>query len=213
MKVILSLFLITIIFPFTVSGQDPHRFDNDIQKFSSLPTPESGSVVFTGSSSIRFWDDLKTDCHGEVINTGFGGSHMSDLLFFLDETILRFRPSEIFIYEGDNDISAEKSPDEILETTKQVVDRILENNVDVKINLISPKPSPARWQFKDQYLAFNALLKSYCESHDQLAYIDVWYPMLNDQGRPKPEIFISDSLHMNRQGYLLWKEVICGKSD
>jgi len=38
---------------------------------------------------------------------------------------------------------------------------------------------------------------------------DVWNPMINHSNRPELSIFISDSLHMNRDEYLLWKGIIC----
>ncbi len=192
-------------------AQDPHRFDEQIKIFSEYSIPEGEDLaVFTGSSSIRFWEDLVKDCtEMQVINTGFGGSHMSDLLFFLDQTVLRFRPDKVYIYEGDNDIAAEKEPNAILETTKQITHKILESNLNTKIYFISAKPSPSRWAYKDQYLSFNTLLKDYCNNHNQLFYIDIWNVMLDENSRPSPHIFISDSLHMNREGYLLWKDIIC----
>jgi len=191
--------------------QNPHRFAEEIKKIAKLPIPKGkGLTVFTGSSSIRMWDGIEKDCTGvPVVNTGFGGSHMSDLLFFIDETILRFQPDKVFIYEGDNDISAEKTPDAILKTTQQVVDELLQSNPDITIHFISAKPSPSRWNYKEQYNQFNALLKRYCEENPQLFYVDVWDKMLDESGRPIPSIFISDSLHMNRKGYLLWKDIVC----
>ena len=134
---------------------------------------------------------------------------MSDLLYFLDQTVLRFQPTKIYIYEGDNDLSAGKEPKAILETAQKISHKILALNSDAKIHFISAKPSPSRWQLKDKYIEFNSLLKKYCDNHDQLFYVDVWNPMLGDNGRPIPHIFVSDSLHMNRKGYVLWKDIIC----
>jgi len=192
-------------------AQDPHRFDSGIKTIAELPIPNAeNTTVFTGSSSIRVWEQLAEDCSGmQVINSGFGGSHMSDLLYFLDETVIRFRPSTVYIYSGDNDIASGKSPESILETTKQVSNRILESNPHAEIYFICAKPSPARWNFKEFYIAYNSLLKKYSERHDQLHYIDVWHPMLDETNRVNPDIFTSDSLHMNRQGYLIWKDLIC----
>ena len=205
------ILLLAVCISTNLMGQDAHRFDADIKKFTEIPVPkEAGLVVFTGSSSIRFWKNLKKDCAGTpVINTGFGGSHMSDLLFFIDQTVLRFQPEKVYIYEGDNDIAAEKSPKVVLETTKKVVHKILNSNPDITIHFISAKPSPSRWKYKEQYIKFNSLLKNYCDTNRQLYYIDVWNTMLNDHGRPIPDIFVSDSLHMSRKGYLLWKNTIC----
>lgn len=190
---------------------DPHRFDEDIDTFSDLMVKEGEDMsVFTGSSSIRFWEALDSDCSDmKVVNTGFGGSQMSDLLYFLDQTVLRFNPSRVYIYEGDNDIAAEQDPEDILNTARHITKRIWGANSRTEIYFISAKPSPARWSYKQQYLKFNALLKDYCNSNGKLHYIDVWDIMLDDEGRPLPEIFIADSLHMNRKGYDIWNDVIC----
>ena len=198
-----------------MKAQDPHRFNEEIEKFAELPVPEGeGLVIYTGSSSIRLWNNLDKDCNEiQAINTGFGGSHMSDLLYFLDQTVLRFKPTKVYIYEGDNDIAEGKEPKAILETAKQITKKILASNSDIEIHFISAKPSPSRWKLKDQYEAFNSLLKAYCDSHEQLFYVDVWNTMLDNNGRPTPDIFISDSLHMNRKGYLLWKDIICKDSE
>ncbi|WP_299684740.1 GDSL-type esterase/lipase family protein [uncultured Dokdonia sp.] len=211
MKKIVVIFFLFII-PFAnLIAQDPNRFDEDIKKFTEIAISKGEELtVFTGSSSIRFWEQLQTDCNNtKVINTGFGGSHMSDLLYFLEETVLRFQPDHVYIYEGDNDIAAEKDLEDILKTAEQITAKILASNPKIKIHFMSAKPSPSRWKYKEKYLAFNSLLKTYCNSHKQLSYIDVWHPMLAKNGRPIPNIFISDSLHMNRQGYLLWKDIIC----
>ncbi len=203
--------MLLVIMTIDLKGQDPCRFEQEISVFNELLVPTGNNlVVFTGSSSVRMWEYLDKDCDDFlVVNSGFGGSHMSDLLYFLDQTVLRFRPAAIYIYEGDNDISAEKDPEDIMATTQQVVNKILALNPAVKIYFICAKPSPSRWKFKTQYEVFNRLLKNYAEGHSQLFYLDVWNPMLDNQGRPISDIFIADSLHMNRKGYLIWKEVIC----
>ena len=192
-----------------VKDPNPHRFDEDMQNFKAIISPEN-VVVFTGSSSVRFWKDLQDDYPNmPTINTGFGGSQMSDLLYFIDDAVLRFKPTKVYIYEGDNDIAEGKHPGTILRTTKKVTRKILAGNPETKIYYISAKPSPSRWAYKKQYERFNALLKSYCDKKEELNYLDVWTPMLGDKGRHIPDIFIEDSLHMNRKGYNIWKNTIC----
>ncbi len=212
MRLIPLILIILVISSIHLQGQDPCRFESEINAFNELPVAEDEEVfIFTGSSSVRLWEDLATDCDEvPVINTGFGGSHMSDLFYFLDQAVTRFRPVVVYIYEGDNDISAEKNPKDIITTTKAVVSKLLALDPQLYIHFIAAKPSPSRWKYKAQYEAFNGLLKDYCNQHPQLFYIDVWHPMLDAQGRPMPDIFISDSLHMNRKGYLIWKDIICG---
>lgn len=212
MRILITCILLSIVFwSCRFNSVDPHRFDAEIKKIAALPVPEGdGLTVFTGSSSIRMWDGIEKDCGGvPVVNTGFGGSHMSDLLYFIEQTILRFQPDKVFIYEGDNDIAAEKTSDAIMKTTQQVVEKLLKSNPDMTIHFISAKPSASRWQYKEEYVQFNTLLENYCDKNPQLFYVDVWKKMLGVNGRPNPNIFIADSLHMNRKGYLLWKDIVC----
>lgn len=193
--------------------QSQNPFEKEIEAFSQIQIPKNQEIaVFTGSSSIRFWEDVGSDCSQlYTINTGFGGSQMSDLLFFIEETVLRFQPKTIYIYEGDNDIVAGKSSKEILATTKEVIQIIQEKLPNAHIYLISAKPSPSRWSYKRQYLKLNKKFKKYSKQEEHISYLDVWTPMLDAQKRPKPQIFIEDSLHMNRKGYLIWKDAICSK--
>lgn len=209
-------FLILVFAMHTIaSGQDPHRFDAEIDKISNLPIPQAQELsVFTGSSSIRFWSSLEGDCSAQqVVNTGFGGSHMSDLLYFLEETVIRFKPIKIYIYEGDNDIVANKDPAEIIETAKQVVAKIQKSLPHAKVYFISAKPSPSRWEYKESYESLNQIFREYCDTHNDLYYIDVWSEMLDQNGRPMADIFIDDELHMNESGYKIWKRVICNRQD
>lgn len=203
--------IFTFLLTLTVLGQNPQQFDQDIAKFNSLSVDNDSSlVVFTGSSSIRFWTEVDSHCKAaKVINTGFGGSQFSDLLYFIDQTVIRFKPSKVFIYEGDNDVAAEKSTADIMKTAKKVVCIIRSDLPEAEIYLIGAKPSPSRWQFKSAYLELNKALKVFCETEQNLTFIDVWNPMINTKQRPDPSLFILDSLHMNAKGYRLWTQLIC----
>ncbi len=207
--------LLILIFLFThvlCYAQNPHRYDREVAQFDKLLIPTGETVVFTGSSSIRKWTSL-THCNGrEVVNTGFGGSHMSDLLFHLEKAIFRFRPSIIYIYEGDNDIASGKKPSEVLYTAQNVVNKIKARLPYAKIYFIGAKPCPSRWKYREGYLTFNNMLERYCEHHEQLHYIDVWNKMLVN-GYPNANIFISDNLHLNDMGYRLWNKIICNSSE
>ena len=90
-------------------------FENEVKTITahndSIWNQKESTIVFTGSSSIRMWKDLQERFPDQqVLNTGFGGSQASDLLYFLDDLVLKYKPKTVFIYEGDNDISAKKDP-------------------------------------------------------------------------------------------------------
>ena len=79
---------------------------------------------------------------------------------------------------------------------------------DAKIFVLAAKPSPLRWHLKSKYDELNGLMHNYTTQHEQLDYIDIWSPMIGRNQRPLPHIFISDSLHMNAQGYEIWTQTI-----
>ena len=195
----------------TVFAQDPTRFKGQVEKIhQDNPIQENlNSIVFTGSSTIRMWKSLQEDFpQHNVINAGFGGSQASDLLYYIDELILDYKPSKVFIYEGDNDISSGKSTDEILMTFNLITSKIHEALPETEIVIISPKPSVARWKLADQYLELNKKLKKFTKSEKYMKYADLWKPMLNKDKEPMDDIFIKDNLHMNEKGYAIWAKTI-----
>lgn len=167
------------------------------------------SFVFTGSSSVRLWKNLQEEFPTiSIINTGFGGSQASDLLIHLDELVIRYSPEKVFIYEGDNDLFSGKEAAQIMEDIDLLVTRIHQKLPETNIVLISAKPSPSRWQLKTSYIVLNDLMRQYATTHDQVNFMNVWNVMLDKSRKPIPEIFISDSLHMNEKGYAIWNKSV-----
>jgi len=54
----------------------------------------------------------------------------------------------------------------------------------------------------------NTLIEDYADDADEVDYIDVFTPMLDASGQPRAELFRDDALHLNAQGYALWKRII-----
>lgn len=170
---------------------------------------EKESIVFTGSSSIRMWRNLQEEFpNSPLINTGFGGSQASDLLLHLETLVLRFHPRAVFIYEGDNDVFATKSSQVILQDLKQILDLIRMQSAQIPVYFIGAKPSPSRWELKKEYKKFNQELQQFATNQPNTYYIDVWNPMLDQDGQPRPELFLTDLLHMKPAGYQIWKNQI-----
>lgn len=193
-------------------AQDPLRYQKEVEQITETyaKTPRTDDlIIFTGSSSIKMWKNINEYFpEHEIMNNGFGGSQTVDLLQYADELIINYRPKKVFIYEGDNDISAKKSSTEIILTMHKLVEKIHQSLPDTEILLISAKPSVSRWQLKDQYLDLNQHFEEYSQLFDYVSYVDIWTTMLNDQGSPKTDIFLEDNLHMNKGGYDLWAEVV-----
>jgi lysophospholipase L1-like esterase len=214
LKVNLKYFLLFIFLcgVLIANAQDPNRFKNQVEELSNKEYNFSGDkklVVFTGSSSVRMWKDVQKrfpDYH--IINNGFGGSHFSDLIYFYDKLITKQTPEILFIYEGDNDIAGNKKPARIFKQAKSLVKRIQNDLPQTTVVLISPKPSIARKNLKNKYLKLNKKLQNYCNKTDKLEFADVWCIMMDKNGKVIEDIFLKDDLHMNKEGYDLWADVI-----
>ena len=173
-------YLIIIFFSVTITGysQNPNRFKEEVsaiqKKYDTLWDSSKETIVFTGSSSIRVWRDLENFFPGhQIINSGFGGSQASDLLAYSEELILRFNPNKVFIYEGDNDISASKEPKDIIHTIEEIIKKIRAQNNTVQIVLIAAKPSISRWHLKSNYKRLNRKFKKLSKKDNSIKFADV----------------------------------------
>ncbi|NND34433.1 MAG: G-D-S-L family lipolytic protein [Saprospiraceae bacterium] len=209
-KRVLTIFISSVLSCLYIQAQDPLRFQSQIRELEALPEATRGAhIIFTGSSSIRMWKTLAEDfTEHEVVNKGFGGSQMSDLGYYLEELVLSNEPCQIFIYEGDNDLNAGKTTDQILTDTREILARVQKSNPETQVVLISPKPSVARWHLKVKYEDLNKQLRLLADEDPHWAFADVWSPALDKNGEVLKDIFIDDNLHMNAKGYAIWKETI-----
>ena len=190
---------------------DPARFAEQFASFSAWDSQNSApenAVLFVGSSSIRLWNSAERFPGVPVINRGFGGSHISDVNHFADESVLQYAPQVIVFYAGDNDIGSGKSNDQVLEDYDEFVQTVLDAHPATHIIYIAIKPSLARWALWPQMKEFNDRVKSHAEARSNLHYADIAAPMLGPDGTPRPELFVRDGLHMTAAGYDIWDRVI-----
>ncbi|MEB8329676.1 GDSL-type esterase/lipase family protein [Flavobacteriaceae bacterium KMM 6897] len=193
-------------------AQQSEPFQDEVlsiqKKYDGLWDASKTTIVFTGSSSIRMWNNIQ-DAFPEyqVINSGFGGSMSSDLLIYTNDLILKYKPKKVFIYEGDNDIVAKVQTEDIIENTRAIINRIKAYDPNTEIVLISAKPSIARWDHRNKYKRLNRGFEQLSKNDDTISYANVWEPMLYNN-RVRPDIFLKDGLHMNSKGYDLWLSVI-----
>lgn len=192
--------------------QPQNRYESAIQKFEQMDIenlPGPGAILFVGSSSIRKWETLSDDFPDyRVLNRGFGGSELSDVLYFFNRVVVPYHPRQIFLYEGDNDVAVGKTPEAIFSDFKTFVDLTDRALPGTPILFISIKPSASRKQYIGTMAQTNQLIQTYCATRDNLTFVDVFQPMLNENHYPRGEYFIADSLHMNAAGYKLWQSII-----
>ena len=190
-------------------------FQEEINVFikkDSIAMPADNSILFVGSSSFNYWKDISNYFPGyPIINRGFGGSSLTDIIHFNQETILKYKPKQIYIYCGENDIAASDTitPQIVFERFKTLY-IIIRNHLGSKIPImyVSIKPSVARWSMEDKFVTANSLIRNFINKQKQTQFLDVHSAMLDTNGEVYKDIFIADKLHMNAKGYAIWQKII-----
>jgi lysophospholipase L1-like esterase len=188
---------------------DPTRFEQEIDAFASWDAKNSSpdnALLFVGSSSIRFWDTAEAFQGYPVINRGFGGSHITDVLYYFDRVISRFDPSLIIFYCGENDIASGLDPDDVFDDYTELLARVGQAFPDADFLYVSIKPSNSRTEYSDAFDSFNRRVESYNETKHRLHYIDLASPLTMSDGQPDDSLFVDDRLHLNEEGYRQWNE-------
>ena len=102
--------LLFFLFLFVSANAQQPAFYNDIQNFKkedSIHFPPSHAILFTGSSSFTKWVDVQNYFPAyTIINRGFGGSSLPDVIRYADDIIFSYQPKQVVIYCGENDFAS-----------------------------------------------------------------------------------------------------------
>jgi lysophospholipase L1-like esterase len=166
--------------------------------------PPKGEIVFTGASSIVRWNLPEYFPDLKVINRGFGGSEMADAARYASRIVVPYSPRIVVLYSGDNDIGRGVTPAKVEADFERFVQVVHGALPQARIVVIGVKPSILRWAVWDNMKKANALMRAYIDTHKGLEYVEVGPPMLGADGKPRPELFVPDGLHLTPEGYKLW---------
>jgi hypothetical protein len=186
---------------------DPIRFEKDIAAFESedrLSPPPRDAMLFVGSSSIRYWDVAAAFPGIATIRRGFGGSHVSDNIYFADRIVVRYRPRLIVFYAGDADVAGNKNADQIAQDYKAFIALVHGKLPATPMVIIGIKPSPAHWSRMDTIRRANVMVKQLVVSDPLVVYADVEASLLGADGKPRAELYVDNGLNLNERGYEAW---------
>jgi len=191
---------------------DPHRFDEAIETFRRWDAKNAipdHPILFVGSSSIRMWKTAESFTDLPVVNRGFGGAHISDMLFFKQDILLKYKkPACIVMYCGGNDVAGGKSAERVVRDFKTWWAAVQKAFPETPLVYIPIKPCPNRWHIWDEENKANMAIKTMCDVDDLLFYADTATPMLETGQPPANDLFIDDKLHLSDKGYAMWSKVV-----
>jgi lysophospholipase L1-like esterase len=189
---------------------DPARFVAEIEAFArwdSKNAVPANAILFVGSSSIRGWSTADAFPGLPVVNRGFGGSELSDVIHYYEQVIRPYAPTRVFLYAGDNDIAAGKSADQVFDDYRELAGRVQSDFPESELVFLAIKPSKARWDKWPVMAEANRMIREYADGHANLGYVDVATPLLDENGEPR-DVYIFDGLHLDERGYDLWQQVL-----
>jgi lysophospholipase L1-like esterase len=164
--------------------------------------------VFYGSSSVRLWDTLAEDVDPSVVNLGFGGSTLEACDYFFERLVPPVHPRSLLLYAGDNDLGDGRSVEQIFGWFRSLADKVGGSLGDIPFGFVSIKPSPARYAIIDRIRRLNDMIRVDIEARPGGYCVDVYSHMLDRVGRPNADLFLEDGLHLNREGYRLWGQLL-----
>jgi lysophospholipase L1-like esterase len=208
---IIFSFIFSLLSVVTLQAQQP-AFLNEIQEFKkrdSLNPPPKNAILFVGSSSFRMWNNVQEMFPGyTIINRGFGGSSLPDVIRYANDIILPYQPKQVVIYCGENDIASDVSDVEVTERFKTLFNLLRKQMPGLPIVFVSMKPSPSREKYFTVIKQANQMIYNFLWQQSQVGYVDVFSRMLDADGKANRSLFLQDMLHMNQEGYKIWQDAI-----
>jgi len=195
-----------------VASNDPLVWEEIIAELESkteIQKPSEKAVLFVGSSSIRFWSSLEEDMAPmPVIQHGFGGAKIYDVVYFAEPLITRWKPEKVVIFAGANDINGNDqhhlAPGHIAGQLRILFDIIFSAKADTKVFYIAITPTLYSWDKWESVQEANRLASQVCDDYDNAFFIETADLFLTADGKPNKNLFVFDGLHMNQAGYALW---------
>ena len=189
-------------------------FIEEIREFraeDSLHFPPRKANLFIGSSSFRMWRSMQNDFPDhKIINRGFGGSSLPDVIRYVNDVVYPDHPKQVVIYCGENDLASSDtvSAATVASRFQELFGLIRAKYKKVPVVFISIKPSPSRAHLIPKMIEANRLIREFLNTQKKTKYIDVFSRMLNADGKPNSALFLDDMLHMKPSGYAIWIEEI-----
>ncbi len=199
-------------------GGNPARWEETIKKFEAADVatpPPKGTVLLVGGSNARRWTDVGTYFpQHQVINRGFGGAQLTDVLHYTDRIVLAYAPKTILLNAGGNDLAAGKSPEQIRDAARAFITKVHSTLPDTRIFCLGVPPV-RRSSSSPEVLAvirsLNTLLAELASSEKNFEFIDLFPAFLDAQGQPRPDFFVEDGTHFSPKGYAAVTELLKGK--
>jgi len=199
---------------FTTNGAGPGTSVRQSLFKALVEHSGQSSLVFLGDSITEFceWDEL---LGVKAINRGISGDTTSDVLNRLD-TVTAIHPSSVFLMVGINDAGHQVKVQTATDNYRDIIRRIHASspNTIIYAQTVLPVNSSLAdaWLGRGRGVEMNEWVRSMNQNIRDLSdgktviFVDLYSAFLSN-GELDPE-YTFDGVHVNGNGYLLWKRTI-----
>lgn len=173
--------------------------------YAALPN-EPDEILFVGNSLTYACNWTELFQNPKIKNRGINGDNTEGLLERLDE-ITESKPDKIFLMIGINDIGYGLPFEYVVNNYNMILQRIKSETPNTRLYLQSVLPVKG---LKDRdnksIIALNEKIETLA-NENKSKYINL-FPEFLDTHNELSIDYSSDGLHLNTEGYLLWKKLI-----
>ena len=173
--------------------------------FEIMPN-DTNEIIFLGNSITDYCDWYELFGKSNIKNRGIGGDVINGVINRLDE-VTSSKPQKIFLMIGINDLGSKRSVNQILIDYEKLINEIIEKSPETELYIQSVLPTDNREKLQNtDVIKINNGLIELTKKYD-LTYINLFDLFKTPENKLNPEMTF-DGVHVNGQGYLIWKNAI-----
>ena len=175
----------------------------------------TGKVMLYGSSFFTRWgydrakQQLRDATGGklDIINHGFGGATVDELLYHYPRLVAPYNPSAVVIRSGFNDIYQKLTPEETIFLLRRLVGWLKTDNPDIRIFLLNVFDAKIlNEETHAVFTRYNNLMAELAAETENAEILDInefFYENPGDIGDLSKlrDVFVQDGLHMTDEAY------------
>ncbi|WP_070121298.1 GDSL-type esterase/lipase family protein [Bacillus marinisedimentorum] len=182
---------------------------NRSSTFDIMP-PEENAIVFLGDSITQRNEWAELFQHSSIKNRGIDSDRTYSIVHRLNP-VIKAKPDKVFIMVGINDLREGRKVADITADYDMILSRLNNGTPDTEIFIQSVLPVNNTTFYKrtdNRYVrALNVALNDLSDKYSAV-FINLYPQFLAPSGKELNPDFTYDGLHLNGEGYLLWKHMI-----
>jgi len=178
--------------------------------FAAHAAEEHDGLVFVGDSITEGWHTQAQDFADlgvKIVNRGIGGDTTPNLLYRLQDDVLALQPRALVILIGTNDLGQHTPPADIAANLAELHTRIRAAYPQIPIAwcLVMPRGDG---DFTPQIHELNDRIRQLVANDPLITVCDTYTPLAGTDGKDNPADFLPDNLHLNANGYAVWRKAL-----